>query len=87
MKIDLPTSPTWDDIRKEIERLGMLIFNLEAVETNNRITLCGNIGSEAEKAALEELVRTRFKPKPVFNRLIVTGVFKSASQSHFDNLI
>jgi osmotically-inducible protein OsmY len=85
--ISIPQTPTWEAIRTEFEQQDMLIFSLDVEETNNRITLRGDIGSEAEKAALETMVRASFADKPVFNKMIVTGVFQSASQSYFDDLI
>jgi succinyl-CoA synthetase alpha subunit len=85
--ISIPQTETWEAIRSEFEEQDMLIFSLEAKETKNRVTLHGEIGSEKEKAALETLVTASFPDKPVYNKMIVTGVFQSASQSHFDNLI
>jgi hypothetical protein len=84
VEFDFPKTETWGKVRQELIERDILIFELQAFETKNRITLTGDIGSVKENDALQEIVRRHFPHLKLFNKTIVTAPFHTPSQSHFD---
>ncbi len=84
VEFDFPKTTVWDSVRQELITRDILIFELQAFETGNRINLTGAIGSVDESAVLEEVVKAHFPHLKVFNKTIVTAPFRSSEQSHFD---
>ena len=84
VEFDFPKTETWGNVGQELIERDILIFELQAFETKNRITLTGDIGSIKENEVLEEVVKRYFPHVKVFNKTIVTAPFRTPNQSHFD---
>ncbi|TLX16111.1 hypothetical protein [Rhizobium sp. MHM7A] len=84
VEFDFPKTETWQKIGQELVERDILIFELQAFESKNRITLTGAIGSIRENEALDEVVKRHFPHLKLFNKTIVTAPFRSANHSHFD---